>query len=150
MKKLFIAAVVLVSMSLQAVAGPIITIRIHIGKTSQGCDGFSFCRDGSGVNVDWLIVPNGTEGGTTLQLNETTGNLDITIPASIWKEKANYFSSSAVVFDEQINFGPKISSALRSTSPVGINTGKYLIKKDALTGNVILSVPQTSQAVMSK
>jgi len=140
MKKLIIAAVILVSMSVQAIAGPIVTIKIRIGKGSMDCAQFSFCPKGSGVDVGFLIVPNGTEGGTTLQINDVTKNLEVVIPASIWKEKANYFNSTTVTFDETVEFGVTISRALKSSNVI-VRPGRYSFKKDEF-GNVIIYIPQ--------
>jgi len=140
MKKLIIAAVVLVVMTVKAVAGPVVTIKVRIGKNSEECSKFGICWKDSGVSVDFALVANGTEGGTTLQINENTGNLDVIIPASVWKEKANYFGGSTVTFEEEILLGKKISGLLKSPSDIVIKPGKYLMKKDR-SNNVIISIP---------
>jgi hypothetical protein len=141
MKKLIIAAVVLVSMSVQAFAGPIVTIKIRIGKSSAECDNFGICWKDSGVDVSFALVANGTEGGTIMQINDNTGNLDITIPSAIWKEKSNYFSGTVVTFEEEVNLGQKISTMLKSPTPIVIKAGKYSMKKD-INNNVVITIPQ--------
>jgi hypothetical protein len=146
MKKLFIVAVVLVSMSVQAFAGPIVTIKIRVGKNSADCGNFGICWKDSGVDVSFALVANGTEGGTTMQINDITDNLDITIPSSVWKEKSNYFSSSQVIFEEEINLGQKISNLLKSPTPIVIKAGKYSMRKD-INNNVIITIPQGSSMV---
>lgn len=73
MKKFILAAVVLVGMSVQAFAGPIVTIKIRIGKNKEACAAFGLCWNDSDVTVSGALVANGTEGGTTLQLNDING-----------------------------------------------------------------------------
>ncbi|MDQ3048055.1 MAG: hypothetical protein M3R27_10940 [Bacteroidota bacterium] len=140
MKKFFLVAVILIATTVSSFAGPIVTIKIAIGKNALNCDKFGICWKDSGVSVDFALVANGTSGGTQLKINEETGNLDIIIPEDVWKTKSNYFSGSTVMIDEEINLGRKISSMLQSPTTVVIKTGKYNITKDR-SNNVIISIP---------
>jgi hypothetical protein len=135
-----IAAIVVVIMTVQAVAGPVVTVKIRIGKNSEECSKFGICWKDSGVSVDFALVANGTEDGTTLQINENTGNLDVTFPPSVWKEKATYFGGNTVLFEEEVSLGKKISNLLKSPSDITIKPGKYSIKKDR-SNNIIVSIP---------
>lgn len=140
MKRLLVIAVILITTCVQSFAGPIVTIKIRIGKNGEDCNKFGVCWRDSGVSVDFALVANGTEGGTILQLNDNTGNLDITIPESVWKEKANYFSGTVVTFEEEVVMGKKITGLLKSNVPLVIKPGKYSMRKDR-NNNVIISVP---------
>lgn len=141
MRRLLVLAVIMVAGCVQSFAGPIVTIKIRIGKNADECNRFGICWRDSGVSVDFALVTNGTEGGTILQMNDNTGDLDITIPESVWKEKANYFTGTTVSFEEEVNVGKKITGLLKASAPVIIKPGKYLMRKDR-NNNVIISIPQ--------
>ena len=145
MKKLFIAAVILIGTTVQSLAGPIVTVKLRIGKNKLDCADFGLCWKGSSVDVSAALVENGAEDGTVLQINDRTGNLDLIVPSSIWKEKSDFFSGVSVVFEEEVNFGPKISRLLGSSVPVVIKPGKYVMKKDH-KNNAIITVPLIATA----
>ena len=142
MKKLTLifALVLSTSLFLSAVAGPIVTIKIRIGKNSSGCANFGFCWKGTSATVEMAKVANGTDGGTIFQINDITGNLEVIIPASVWQEKADYFKGTSVVFEEAVSLGTKLSSELKSPIAITINPGKYIMQKDR-ENNVKIIVP---------
>lgn len=142
MKKLALvfALVLSTSLFLSAVAGPIVTLKIRIGKNGSNCANFGFCWKGSSATVELARVANGTDGGTTLQINDITGNLEIIVPASVWQEKADYFNGTSVVFEEAVSLGAKLSSELKAPVDITINPGKYAIQKNR-ENNVKIIVP---------
>jgi len=67
MKKLIIAAVMLISMSTQMLAGPIITLSVEFGH-GPDCTGRGFCK-----------ITIGGSRNMTATVNDNTGNLEFTI-----------------------------------------------------------------------
>jgi hypothetical protein len=132
MKKFLVAAVVLVAMSFQAVAGPIITIRLEIGRQSLGCTRFGICN--AGVDVDFKT--------STMQINDQTGELEIAFTKEAIIGKEDYFTGTTVTFEEAFTLSPELQKALASRSVVKIGIGTYKLIKTR-TGYQI-NIPQGS------
>jgi hypothetical protein len=126
MKKLIIAAVV-VLMSAQAFAGPIITIKIEIGKKSLGCDKFGWCSGTVGVMAK-----------STIQIDEkNTLLINLDKESAIGKE--DYLTGSYVTFDEAFTLSSDILRALGSKTIITVKQGKYPLTKTSL--GYLISIP---------
>ncbi|MCW3104733.1 MAG: hypothetical protein JWO09_3173 [Bacteroidetes bacterium] len=122
MKKLIIAAVVLVVMTVKAVAGPVVTFHCEIGRKSLDCSKFGFCD--WGINVDFKAASN-----ATVQLIENANSLkiDLTKDAIIGKEE--FFKGNTVVFEEDFVVPVNIQKALGAKSTITIKAGTYKLIK---------------------
>lgn len=118
MKKLIIAAVV-VLMSAQAFAGPIVTIRFEIGRESLGCEKFGLCNPG--VDVSWKL--------STMQINDLTQELQVNIANEMVVGKEVFFTGTTVTFEETIVLSAEVQKALGSTNRITIEKGTYKLIK---------------------
>ncbi|MCW3071161.1 MAG: hypothetical protein JWO44_1051 [Bacteroidetes bacterium] len=119
MKKLIIAAVVLVIMTVKAVAGPVVTIHFEIGRNSLQCAKFGICN--AGVDVEWKL--------STMQINDQTNELQITISKEMIAGKEEYFKGNTVTFEEAVVLSAEIQKALGSKVRISIETGTYKLIK---------------------
>jgi hypothetical protein len=96
MKKFLIAAVVLVSMSLQAVAGIVVGITLEFGhKDAQGvCIERGFCRIGVTVGAKAI----------TANINDETGNLDLRFNKSALPADVLDYHFANGVFEAPIDY----------------------------------------------
>ena len=130
MKKLFIAAIVLVSMSLQAVAGPIVTIKIHLGKRSMDCANFGWC--GGTVGVDF------ESSNSTIQLNDKTNELIWEISFDAMKGKESFIRNNQIKIEEDANVEADILKAMRTTKQLVIKAGTYPVEKTPYGYKIII------------
>ncbi|HEX8516773.1 MAG TPA: hypothetical protein VF868_11275 [Bacteroidia bacterium] len=130
MKKLIIAAVILVSMSVKAFAGPIITIKVRIGQKSLSCAGFGWCGGSVGVES---AFSNGT-----IQFNERSNELMWEISNESMKGKESLIRDGKVKIGEDAEIEADILKALRTTRQLVIKAGMYDIEKTSFGYKLII------------
>ncbi|MDF2435833.1 MAG: hypothetical protein K0Q95_209 [Bacteroidota bacterium] len=132
MKKFLVAAIVLVAMSFQAVAGPIVTIKFEVGRKSLGCTKFGICN--IGLDVNYKI--------STVQINDQTGDLELAFTKEAIVGKEDFFTGTTVTFEEAFTMSPEVQKALGSRSAVTIGIGTYKLVKTR--SGYQITIPQGS------
>lgn len=121
MKKLFFVFTLIIATSFAAVAGPIVTLTVQIGKKSEACAGFAFC----GISVS---------AGSRLasaQIDDNSNTLLLNISREAASGKENYLSGNYVKFEEAVVLPADVIKALGRKSGITINVGTYSVVKTA-------------------
>ena len=119
MKKLFIAAVILMATTVQMVAGPIVSINFQIGRKSLDCAKFGICN--AGVDVTWKL--------SSMQYDETNHILLVNVHKEFISGKEEFFTGQTVLFEEAVTLSPEIQKALGSRVQLTIPVGKHKLTK---------------------
>jgi hypothetical protein len=129
MKKMIIAAIILIATTAQTFAGPVVTVHIEIGRKSLGCDRFGICS--TSIDASWRM--------SSMQYDETNTVLLINLNTELTQGKEEFFAGSTVLFEESYALPADLVKALGMTSQFTINAGSYKLAKTR-TGYTI-SVP---------
>lgn len=129
MRKLLLVAIVTLATTLQSFAGPIITIRIEIGKKSEDCARFGICH--TSVEGSWRA--------SSMQVDENANVLLVNINKELTQGKEAYFVGQSVNFEEAYMLPADVLQALGRKSGITIKPGSYLLQKTR-TGYTI-SIP---------
>jgi hypothetical protein len=129
MKKLIIAAVLLITTTAHMLAGPIVNIHFEFGRKSLGCQNFGICN--GGIDVTWKY--------TTVQVNEETQTLQISLTKEAVVGKEEYFKGNTITFEEAYTLPADIQKALGLRSTTTIEVGTYKLIKT--TKGVQISIP---------
>jgi hypothetical protein len=133
MKKLFIAAFMMLTVAAQVVAGPIITISMEFGKRPD-CTGRGICK-----------ITIGGSLRTTLQINDNTGNLLLTVPkSSLTPANAEQFSGDAFEVGVDYVVPVEVCESLGIES-FTIRRGNYQISES--NGIYTVSFPKTVTSI---
>jgi hypothetical protein len=115
MKKLILAALVILAATAATYAGPVITIRIEIGKKSEGCSRFGICK--TTIEGSWAY--------SSMQHDEERNTLLINLDKEITAGKEEYFYGQTVTFEEAYTLPSDIQRALGFSETVTIEPGAY-------------------------
>jgi hypothetical protein len=131
MKKLIIAAVILVSMSVQAIAGPIVTLSLEFGHK----DANGFC-----VERGLCKVTIGVSRSMSANINDNTGNLDISILKSAISSEITEYQFANGIFEMPLDY--TLSSEVCNKLGVEkftVKAGKYTVteKNGILTFSLV-------------
>ncbi|MCE3278430.1 MAG: hypothetical protein K0S44_621 [Bacteroidetes bacterium] len=140
MKKFILAAVVLVGMSVQAFAGPIITISIEFGHKdiNKVCIERGLCD-----------IRVGGSRSMTASINDNTGTLDISInKTSLSREIAEYQFSNGI-FEVPVDYilTSEVCSQL-GIDKFTVKAGKYAVTEK--NGIIMISLVNKSYTTIAK
>ena len=131
MKKLIIAAVILIACTAQTFAGPIVTIRIEIGRLSLGCDRFGLCN----ITVDQVSRT------ASMQVDENTNSLLLNIAKEVTVGKEEYFKGQVVSFEEPVVLSASLLKALGVRNFNTIAVGTYKLTSTRLGYQISIPLP---------
>jgi hypothetical protein len=115
MKKMILAAILMIATTATTFAGPVITIRVEIGRKSLGCDRFGICS--TSVEASWRL--------SSMQNDEINNSLLINVSRELIVGKENYFSGSTVTFEEPFTLPLDVQRALGLQYQTTIEAGTY-------------------------
>lgn len=119
MRKLLLAAIVILVATAETFAGPVITIRIEIGKKSEDCARFGFCS--TSVEGSWRA--------SSMQIDENANALLVNIDKELTQGKEQYFLGYTVNFEEAYALPADVLKALGRKSGITIEPGAYTLMK---------------------
>jgi len=130
MKKFILAAIVLVGMTAQTFAGPIITIKVRIGKKSSECAGFGWCGGTIGAEL--------TTSNATIQFDERNNQLIWEVSYAAMKGKESFIQQNQIKIEEEAEIEADILRALKTLKPLTIKAGSYPVEKTEFGYKIII------------
>jgi len=124
MKKIIIAALIIIGTTAKTFAGPIVTIHFEIGRQSQGCTKFGICNWGVSVARNSTSDSNGS-----VQIIENTNSLLITLTKEAVSGKEEFLKGNTVTFEEQVVVPSNILKGLEAKDKITILPGTYKLAR---------------------
>ncbi len=130
MKKLIIAAVILLATTAQSFAGPIVSIHFEIGRKSIGCSKFGICD--AGVDVSWKL--------SSMQIDENSKTLIINFHKELTAGKEEYFQGQKITFEESVILPSDVVKALGYNKNITIKANTYKLQKTRTGYQIIVPI----------
>jgi hypothetical protein len=117
--KRFLMLSIFCILSLQSIAGPIITLTIELGRRSKGCTGLSICK--------FKLELEDRLSSATLQASTKELIMNIKSEALIGHENA--IQNGYFIMEEDYVVPDDVAKALGESPKIVLKTGKYLARK---------------------